>query len=161
LNKLQRVLGWAWASPLTLCGLFYVVPLSVLGWYSPLGVRGDAMVWSLDAGAPAWLLRTWRHRSGHAVGNVVVLHPQHASLDTHQGRVVLHHEQDRVRQSMVLGPFYPLFYAVMWLGIRLACPKSSTLHGHPFEVEARRAAGQVIDVEGTVAKLKTLVHKDT
>jgi hypothetical protein len=158
LNKLRRVLGWCWASPLTLCGLLYVVPFDILGWHRPIGTHGDAMVWQLvPERAPGWLTFAWRHGSGHAVGNVVVLN---ANLDTHQGRVVLKHEQDRVRQAMVLGAFYPLFYAVMWLGIRLACPRSSTHFSHPFELEARRAAGQTIDVEGTVEKLKKLAHRD-
>jgi hypothetical protein len=147
-----RALGWLWAAPLTLVGLTYVNLFTLIGWYKRVDTSGDALVWQVMIDRlPRWLSSCWKHWTGQTLGNVVVVN---TNLDTHRGRMVLRHEEEHVRQTMVLGVFYVLFYAVIWLGIKLACRRSNAFFSHPFEVESRRAAGQVIDVEGTLHKLR-------
>ena len=143
MNRLQRVLGWTWASPLTLCGLLYAGALSVLGWYRWEGAFGDGLVWSpVHEQMPKWLARAWRHWSGQAVGNVIVVN---SDVRSHRGQVVLRHEQEHVRQAMVFGPFLPVYYGLAYLGLCL-CAHAHPFYDHPLEVDARRAAGQVVDV---------------
>lgn len=159
-----RTLGWIWAAPVTLCGFIYVTVFSVFGWYKPEGMFGDALVWSFVEGrSPAWLGRAWHHWSGHAIGNVVVVN---ANLDTHRGRVVLRHEQEHVRQCMALGAFMPLLYSLAWLTLR-CCKNAHPYYDNPLEIDARRAAGQVVDIIGALRraalegkiKLPTKPHK--
>lgn len=159
--KLLRVIGCVWAGPLTLVGLLYVASFSLLGWYVALGRCGDALVWQTTDKMPTSLKRAWGPRSGHTFGNVIVLH---ADLNTHHGNVALRHEQEHVVQSMTLGPLYPVLYLAAYLGL-CCCQHAHPFWDHPFELDARRAAGQAIDVIGALKKAVAdgkikLPHKD-
>ena len=70
-------------------------------------------------------------------------------LSTRAGQVMLRHEQEHVHQQQVLGVFYPLFYWTMSLGL-LFCRSAHHIYDNSLEVDARRTAGQVIDVVGVV-----------
>lgn len=142
----KRVLGFAWAAPVTAVGLVYVALFARLGWYKRLGIMGNALVWQLNPDkAPAWLNQRWAAWGGHTIGNVVVVR---FNVDTDRGRVTLRHEQEHCLQCMRLGIFWPVLYFLSYLAIRLGCPKSDPYYSNVFEVDARRAAGQLVDVEG-------------
>ena len=144
-----RTLGWAWALPLTLCGFLYVTVFGIFGWYKRLGTYGDAWVWGLcPERMPQFLINAWKHWSGHTVGNVVVLN---ANLDTHRGRIVLRHEQEHVRQGMVLGVFLPVLYFMAYAGLK-CCKHAHPYYDNPFEIDARKSAGQVVDVIGALRR---------
>ena len=150
MSKILRVLGYVWAAPLTLLALVYVLVFSALGWYKFTGRLGDALVWCVQQEKlPSLLSRVWAGWAGQTIGNVVVLR---VDLTSDRGKMTLRHEQEHVRQCMILGIFQPLFYGIAWLAIKIACPRSSPYYTNPFEIEARRAAGQVVDVEGVIAK---------
>lgn len=145
-----KYLQFAWAFPVTFFGLIYALVFWKLGWHKYHGVYGDALVWTVDLDkAPKWLLDLWKGWAGHAVGNVVVLSKE----DYITGNTLVH-EQKHVDQVMRLGIFQPIVYAINLLAIRVGCPGSSPYFTNPFEVDARRAAGQLVDVEGAMKKLK-------
>jgi hypothetical protein len=144
-----RTLGWLWALPLTLFGLIYTTLFTVFGWYTNMGRHGDALVWNINHDRmPVLLQRAWRHWNGHTVGNVVVIN---GTVDTHRGRITLRHEQEHVRQGMVLGVFLPVFYSISYLGLKF-CTHAHPYYDNPFEIDARRAAGQVVDVIGALKR---------
>ncbi len=160
--NVKRTLGFIWAAPLTLAGLVYVAVFAAAGWYKSLGWHGDAAVWQfVPDKSPSWLASMWQRWAGQTIGNVVVI--KH-NVDTDRGRIVLRHEQEHVRQYMTLGIFMPIIYALAWLGLKLS-RYSHPYYDNPFEIDARRSAGQVIDVIGAIARaqasgqLKTLVKK--
>lgn len=135
-----RVLGFAWASPITLAGLAYAGTFAALGWYRLRGWRGDALVYSTALeGSPRWLRSLWNEWGGHAIGNVVVV--KH-DLNTIKGATTLTHEQQHVRQCMILGVFEPIMYVLSMLTIWLACPNCNAYRDCVFEIDARRRAGQ-------------------
>ena len=149
---IKRALGIAWAGPVTLFALAYAFAFERLGWYRRRGVFGDAIVWQVVLErCPTWLCNMWARWAGQTIGNVIVLK---CDLLTTSGAITLRHEQEHVRQFMIMGVFFYLVYAMNWLAIWLACPRSSNYYSQPFEIEARRAAGQVVDVEGTVSRVK-------
>lgn len=145
----KRVLGFIWAAPVTVLGLAYVALFTAFGWYRSLGLMGDALVWQLNADkAPKWLNDVWSRWAGHTVGNVVVVR---YPVDTDKGRVTLRHEQEHVHQGMVLGIFLPILYGLAYVGLRF-CRYSHPYYDNPFEIDARRAAGQIVDVVGAVRR---------
>ena len=149
----KRLLGLIWAGPLTLLGLTYVTLFTLLGWYQRLGQRDDALVWLLNADkAPAWLNKKWTRWGGHTIGQVVVMR---YNPDTDKGRVTLRHEQEHVHQCMVLGIFQPILYGLAYLGLKF-CRHAHPYYDNPFEIDARRAAGQVVDVIGAVKRAVAL-----
>jgi hypothetical protein len=148
-GKLQRAIGWAWASPLTLLGFLAITLLQVFGWCKRNGTFGSALVWTLQLErSPTWLHRKLHLHSGCSLGNVVLLD---ADLDTHHGRVTLKHHQEHVRQAMALGVLHPLAYAVCWL-VLASCDHSHPFWDHPLEIDARRSASQTIDVIGALRR---------
>lgn len=145
-----RYLKFVWAFPVTFFGLIYSLLFWKLGWHKYQGVRGDALVWTLNTEkAPQWLLNLWKGWAGHAVGNVIVL-----SRDEYATGNTLVHEQKHVDQVMRLGIFQPIVYAINLLAIKIGCVGSDPYFSNPFEIDARRAAGQLIDVEGAFKKVK-------
>lgn len=149
MSTVARWAGYTWAAPLTLLGLIYVTLFTLLGWYRRIGRRDDAFVWQLiQDKAPVWLDKFWLHWGGHTIGQVVVLKPD---VDTDRGKILLRHEQEHVHQCMVLGIFQPILYGLASLGLRF-CRHAHPYYDNPFEIDARRAAGQVIDVIGALKR---------
>lgn len=147
MSKAARVAGYIWAAPLTLLGLVYVTLFTLLGWYKRTGVFGDALVWNVvQERAPAWLNKAWKTWGGHCIGQVVVIKPE---IDSDRGKILLKHESVHVRQCMVLGVFQPILYGFASLGL-MFCQHAHPYYDNPFEIDARRGVGQVIDVIGAV-----------
>ena len=146
-EKVKKILGYAWASPVTLVGLVYALPFAVAGWYKWHGRIDDGLVWRVGPSAPAWLKKLWMKWSGHAIGNVVVL-----NVDPEKKEQVVQHELVHVRQVMRLGIFQPIVYGINLVAIKLGCETSDPYFSNPFEVDARRAVGQTVDVEGALKK---------
>lgn len=157
MSKLARLAGYIWAAPLTALGLIYVLVFSLLGWYRSLGRFDDALTWCLVIErAPKWLNKLWMGWGAHTIGNVVVMK---TDAETDRGKIILRHEQEHVRQYMVLGVFWPLFYGLTWVGIRLACRHANAYYDNSMEIDARRAAGQIVDVIGTVKKIQAMQNR--
>lgn len=150
-SAIGKFLGYVWASPVTFVGLTYASLFAALGWYKWLGVRGDALVYIVNREkSPSWLKRAWYNWAGQAIGNVVVLISEPTEKDT-----ILKHELKHVDQVMRLGVFQPIVYAINLLAIKIGCPGSDPYFSNPMEIDARRAAGQVIDMEGALAHIKS------
>ena len=151
MSKVQRILGQIWASPVTFVGLLYAGAFRALGWYKFKGAEQNALVFRTGTGMPGWLERAWAPWDGHAVGSVVVM-----NCDPTKRPKQLEHELVHVRQCMRLGIFQPIMYGLCWLAIKLGCESSHPYWSNPFEVDARRAVGQTVDVESALKKLKQL-----
>ncbi len=155
MNKLIKIVQYIWAAPVTVFGLLYVLLFWACGWYKWSGVHGDALVWLLNVDkSPQWLLKLWGRFAGQAVGNVIVLKSSFADKPW-----LLIHEQKHVDQVMRLGVFQPIVYVLSYLAIKFGCPGSDAYYSNPMEIDARRAAGQIIDVEGVIKKLRESVQK--
>ena len=150
LRKLGITLGCVWASPVTFFGAIYALFCWTLGWYQWYGLRDCALVWTIDLDrAPRWFLKLWSGWAGHTVGNVVVL-----KTDPSMNKgLILTHEQKHVDQCMRLGIFQPIMYGLSMAVIKLGCSGSDPYYDNPFEIDARRHAGQLIDVVGVANKL--------
>lgn len=147
--KAARVAGYIWAAPLTLLAFIYVTLFTLLGWYERVGTYGDALVWRpVLEKSPPWLVKFWKGWGGHACGQIVVV--KH-DVGSDRFKITLRHEQEHVRQCMVLGVFQPVIYSIAWLGLK-TCRHAHPYYDNPFEIDARRSAGQVIDVVGAVKR---------
>lgn len=145
---LKKYLSYAWASPLTLFGLCYAGIYNFMGWYRWHGVEGNALVWLVNNDRiPSWLSKYWARRRGHSAGQVVIL-KNSPDIKT----ITLKHEQKHVDQALCLGIFWPLFYYGTGIVIKWACPGSDPYYDNPLEIDARRRAGQVVDVVGMTRK---------
>lgn len=152
LDKVKKYLGYIWASPVTIPGLVYAGTFNLLRWYKWHGVTGDAMIWTVsEEKSPAWLLGLWKKWGGHTIGNVIVLNQKQPE----DKPTLVAHELRHVEQCMRLGIFQPILYVLSMLAIKVGCPGSDPYYDCPFEIDARRAAGQPVDIVGTIKKLKT------
>jgi hypothetical protein len=143
-TKIKKYIGYAWAAPMTIFGLVYVGLYTIMGWYRWHGVEGNALIWIVNSDEiPNWLTAYWKKLNGHASGNVVVLkHPPDVKA------TILKHEQKHVDQFMRLGLFWPIFYYGIEVAIKFGCVGSDPYYDNPFEIDARRHAGQLVDIVG-------------
>lgn len=145
-GKVDLIVGMLWASPITaVCFIFYVLPFWVLGWYRYVGFYETAWVWKLQETAPSFVHKLWSGWAGHALGNLVVM-IEEPDISRYTG-VILTHELQHVDQCMRLGIFQPIMYGLNNLIIRFGCKNSHPYYDNPFEIDARRGAGQIIDVK--------------
>lgn len=144
--KIERSLGYVWASPLTLIAFLYTIPALLLGWYRWHGVRDDGLVFICKKTSPRWFRTLHRHRA-NSFGQVIVLraNPQGSTVS-------LNHELAHVRQMLVFGPFYP-FVRLLVKVIMLLLVDTHPHYDNPFEIDARRRAGQYIDMPGLIEKI--------
>ena len=148
-DKIKKYMGYVWASPLTLLGAAYAGLFTAFGWYKWARVDGDSLVWKASLNDCPLILRGyWTSWAGHAIGNVVVMNDKY--LDRQK---FLMHEQKHVNQMMRLGIFQPLLYGLCYVGIKLGCPGSHPYYDNPFEIDARRHAGQIVDVVSAAKKV--------
>lgn len=143
-SKLSLALGMIWASPITLvCFVFYVLPCWAMKWYEYIGYHDIVWAWKIREEAPEWMHKLWKGWAGHCVGNIVVV-IERPEKSQYAG-VIMTHEQQHAVQCMRLGVFQPIMYFLNKLVIRYACKNSHPYFDNPFEIDARRGAGQVID----------------
>jgi hypothetical protein len=146
------IIGVIWALPVTAVGAVLAMILMVLGWLRPLGWRGKAYVF-VPKNPPVAALRILHSWLGITFGNIVILRTPPDYGDS--GQRLLQHELEHVRQTMILGPLFPILYfgimLVIWLFVRRLDPYFDS----PFEIAARRAAGQYVDIWGMILKMRS------
>lgn len=151
MSKARRYIGFFLAAPITFIGLIYALLFASLGWYKWYAVNGDALVWLTCEKMPKWLTDMWAHWGGQAIGNVVVL-----KYRPEDKPMLMTHEARHVEQCMRIGLLQPLAYGLMYLAVKYGCPGSDPYYDCSFEIDARRHAGQIVDVVGTINRIKNL-----
>lgn len=86
------------------------------------------------------------------MGSLVVVRKDPSESDN--AARMLTHELEHTRQANILGVFHPILYGLFWITIRLSLHHSHPYYSNPFELEARRAARQTVDIEGALKKLR-------
>ncbi len=157
MTRAKFLLGFLWASPITLLAfLLYVGPCWLLGWYRLQGWNQIAWVWETnEKSAPKWLKKRWSRWAGATVGNMIVMKP--FASDSSHYRIILAHELVHVRQIMVLGILQPLCYAMNWFCGTILKKTMGHVDGYydnQMEIQARRMAGQIVDIIGLASKLR-------
>lgn len=128
----------------------------MLGWYRSLGFHDVGWVFELNQQkAPSFLLKYWARWAGHAMGNLVVLKTYVEG--SKYSETTLNHEMVHVKQCMLLGVFQPIVYGLCMLAgkvLQKFVGNYDAYYDNPFEIHARRCAGQVVDVVGYTKKLQ-------
>jgi len=135
------VLGNILMFPNTVAGLLPLAYLRLIG-----SVRlSKPSRWALLAVAvpDKWLSRKMSSGgwAGFAVGPVMFVSAKHAESDR-----TLVHEERHVLQQMVFGVFQPILYVLISVFIWCFIWTKHSYYDNPFERDARRAAGQRIDI---------------
>lgn len=154
MSTFLRVLGFVWAAPLTLLCMTYVCVFWAMGWYKYHGFEANALVFrAIPEKQRGFMKKYWERWGGHAIGNVIVTDVDPAN--TNRWTSLVHkHEGQHVKQAMRGGIFWGIAYLLNLLVIWWMCPESNPYYSHPMEIDARRAAGQTIDVEGLKHRLQ-------
>lgn len=148
MNTLKFILQIIFLFPITLIGLCYVGLFTLLKWYSYKGKFGPSLVWVVNDNIPKWLYNIWIPWGGHTIGNIIILKQKNINL------TILKHELEHVRQQMILGFLFPFVYAFISIAIKLVCKKSDWYLSNSFEIESRRVAGQIVDMEGFLKRIQ-------
>lgn len=147
LNNLKLFIGYVLALPMTFFGVIYAAFFNLMGWYKWHGVlEKKALVWIVDLEkSPKWVLSLWDRWAGHAIGNVVVL-----KQNVSEENVTVKHELTHVDQCMILGIFQPIIYLLCYVATKASCKNSHPYYDNLFEIDARRSAGQLVDIYGAL-----------
>lgn len=135
-RRCLRLLGVAWASPLSLFGLLLALP--VLCWHGRCErVRGSTGALMVRGPLADWMLgnHPFGAMSAMALGHVIIAEQRGLSAR------VLVHELEHVRQAMRWGPAFPFAY-LLSSGLAALRGQDAYWHNH-FEIAAREAEKHV------------------
>jgi len=151
---IKLYLGMLWCSPITFVGGIYAWLFTVFGWYQYVGWIGHAFFFKTNPEKmPKFLTNIWIKWNGHCMANVIVMREDPNSSKQFQRSSI--HELAHADQCMRLGVFQPILYSLVWVANKIGCPRNDSYYDTIFEIDARRAAGQIIDIKGTMQKLKS------
>lgn len=91
------------------------------------------------------------------IGHVAIIYTR--KRDDEYRDVMMLHAIAHVRQWVTFGPFTPLVYIMTWVLLKMLYQHSSTFYSHPFEIDARRAAHQLVDVEGKIRLIRSYLQR--
>lgn len=152
-RRFWLVLGMLWCSPITILGGLYVSLFSTFGWFDYAGWIGHAWFFVVRKEQMPRFVVNMMKNDGHCIGNIIVMKQQ--PNVSKQTQISALHELARAEHYMRLGIFLPLAYELCSILNKIGCPRND-FYDNPFEIDARRAAGQIIDVSGMVKKLRLL-----
>lgn len=139
MNLLLKTVGHLWMLPNTIISGAYILPLCLIGQirFNRFALSGVECR-TVKAG---WLDDSLRVGDwlGWTSGCFVIL--RHDA-----GGRTLPHEERHVRQQMVFGLFAPILYFFASLFIFLFLKDLHSYYDNPFEVDARRFAGQPVKI---------------
>jgi hypothetical protein len=146
MEKILTTIGFVWALPVVLLSwLFYVLPFWALGYMRWDGWASFLVAQFLvSTEKNNWFTRAWKKWAGMSLSAVIVLkmdpddYPRYVRTRDH--------ELQHAKQSFMFGIFHPIGYvghsALIWLFQK---DKHAYLDNW-FERDARRAAGQLVDI---------------
>jgi hypothetical protein len=136
-------------------GFLWVLPVSIIFWviFGLLYILGqiDVVMWSRDlmliwdVKNGGWLDRkflTGKGWLGFAAGcNILV-----ADTDGERWQRTIKHERRHVLQQYLFGIFFIILYILESVRIYLMCPNLHSYYDNRFEIDARKAAGQLVKI---------------
>lgn len=139
-NVALRVLVGFWSFvTFLLASLFVFLPLRIAGQVVSRGWKDGAFDVVLVPGTLLFRKTTkWR---GMSVGWFVF----YRDNDSYSNPTVRTHERQHLRQQLILGIFQWIAYLLVSVVIWMGCPNLHAYAANPFELDARRAAGQGTD----------------
>lgn len=145
MKMILRVIQFFWVLPLTvIVWLLYILPLWLLARdYRFVRVLepGIIMLELVNIDVSAWHTRLWRDWGGVGLPCAVLLRARYATDPK-----LIRHELEHCYQLFRWGIFQPIIYVFTSLFIYFFVPSKHPYYDNPFERQARRVAGQVVDI---------------
>ena len=150
---MKKFLGFLWALPASiLCWLFYILPLIIFKEIKYVG-KLDMFVWEFSnpINPTSWYDKLWARWAGWSGPCVVIIH-ENVYNNPEELRITRQHElqhcKDQFKWSIF---FYPAYIcASAWLAVSNLWKKYEDkvhiYYSNPFEIAARKAAGQMVDI---------------
>jgi hypothetical protein len=138
-------LGILWSSPVAiLAWVFYILPVWALGWIR-LSKRTGLIFEFVVTERNNWYGRAWSDWWGQALPHALIISYDAPRGGYHYIRTVTHEER-HCYQWFLFGPLFPILYALASIGIWVFYPNKHAYLDNPFERDARKAAGQKVDI---------------
>lgn len=136
---LKAVVG-IWSFPtMALSFLFVILPLLIARQLESRGWRDGA--WDLVTRPGSWMRRKYAGKwGGFSQGWCVV----YLDDDDYKNQQTRDHERVHLAQQLILGVFQWVFYIQFSVVVWLACRTLHAYKANPFELDARRRAGESI-----------------
>lgn len=144
MKTLLHLLGFFWCLPVTLIGLVLMGIADLMGEVGITYFRDDfQIVWDLKN--DGWVCRKvflGRGWGGFSFGaNVIVV-----DSDSQRWQRTVRHEAQHGYQQYALGILYLPVYFLIGIFMWVFCRELHSYYDHPFEVSARKAAGQLVKI---------------
>jgi len=153
MNKLLETLGFIWSLPaFILCWTFYILPLMMFREVKYQG-KLSTFVWEFSnpINPTSWYDKLWARWAGWSGPSIVIIHKD-VYASPRQLEIVRKHELKHSEDQLKWGVFfYPAYFVASgWIGFtNMFKKRDNKKHiylSNPFEMAARKAAGQLVDV---------------
>jgi hypothetical protein len=137
---LALIFGNIWMLPNTIVSGLYLGVFALLGWVRFARFTRWAIVLYVPPGC--WLSRRGMEGwNGWASGVFIIVRDDRKNHPT-----TIKHEERHVLQQMVFGILQPILYILASVFVFMFMPSKHSYFDNPFEIDARKAAGQLVDI---------------
>lgn len=149
-----KTLGFIHALPVTALSLFFVLPMLIgkqvrkirFKDYTDEGVQLLVLCIPLEVVPGSWLDRHSKYWWGMSMGAFIIVRDVGRQLDRNKLARTIKHEQMHTMQQYALGIFQPIIYVICSVFIYIFMPNKHSYYDNPFERQARKFAGQQVNI---------------
>lgn len=141
----MKWLGYLWSGLNTVVSALYLGLFWALGWVRRVGWTEYAVLLDVVPGSALDRYMARGNWLGWASGAFVTVRLAAAAADRQAARTI-RHEDRHVQQQLAFGPLQPILYVLASVWIWLFQRSRHSYLDNPFERDARRYAGQVVDI---------------
>jgi len=142
----MSIIFFIWQLPITiLTWVFYILPFWALGYIQYRTIESHGVVRFALTKKRNWYTKLWKDWWGWSGPYVIILRNNHKSPIQFQRAVT--HELTHCEQMRQWGFIFPFLYLGASLYIYIARKELHSYFDNPFEIEARRTAGQKIKID--------------
>lgn len=142
----KKICKYLWIFPVTLCGTIVVLFGVTFNWIERFKIAGPFVVFVPTKRCPRVLYK--RLYRSIVIGQVVLIHHN----DVFNRTPIYRHALVKLEQSFAFGTLYP--FIRLFVRLLLKClTHAHVFYDDPFEIDARRGAGQFVDIPRLLAQL--------
>lgn len=141
-----KVLGFLNVFPATLLNAVWIVPLVLMKQFRRFKKRTEFSIYliPLSVVPDSFLDKRLQKYAGCAIGAFILIREDSVSED-YLARTLIH-EETHVLQQYYYGIFMPVIYVICSIAIFIFYPNKHSYYDNPFERQARKRAGQTVDI---------------
>lgn len=144
MNYIKLILKQLWVLPTNIVGwIFYFLPQYIRGVFEKVTIQKDGIIkWDINNNSSFYKKMINKKWWGYVIGSNVIF----IDLISAEDETKIKHEEAHIMQNYIFGPFFYPIYILLSLYVLIFKREKHSYYDNPFELQARKSAGQQINI---------------